>query len=63
MSDHVMSERERYQRCEAKSLANGGTLRAKAYDNPVPSPEWGRCNDYRFVTEYGVYWYGIGSAL
>lgn len=22
----------------------------------------GRSNDYRFVTEYNVYWYGVGSA-
>lgn len=35
--------------------ANGGNLRAEAYDNPVPSPEKGRCNDYRLVTEYIVY--------
>nr|DAH61433.1 MAG TPA: hypothetical protein [Caudoviricetes sp.] len=36
--------------------ANGENLRAKAYDNPVPSHRCGRCNDYRFVTEYDDYW-------
>lgn len=35
--------------------ANGGTLRAKAYDNPVPSLGTGRCNDYEFVTQYNHY--------
>lgn len=32
------------------------------HDNPVPSLKRGRCNDYRFITEYNVYWYGVGSA-
>lgn len=42
--------------------ANGETLRAKAYDNTVPSPNVGRCNDYEFVTQYCRYWYAVGSA-
>nr|DAN55315.1 MAG TPA: hypothetical protein [Caudoviricetes sp.]DAP53875.1 MAG TPA: hypothetical protein [Caudoviricetes sp.] len=37
------------------NLANGGNLSQKRYGNPVPSLEIGRCNDYRFVTEYGNY--------
>ena len=24
--------------------------------------QYRRSNDYRFVTEYSVYWYGVGSA-
>ena len=38
MSDHAVNAREPYQGCGQKS-ANGGTLRARAYDNPVPSPK------------------------
>ena len=44
------------------NFANRGRLRANAYDNPVPSFERGRSNDYRFVTEYIAYLYGNGSA-
>ena len=53
---------ERYQRCEAYCFANRKTLRAEAYDNPVPSLEIGRCNDYGFVTQYIIYQYDDGSA-
>lgn len=54
ISDYVVNAREPYQGCACKG-ANGGHLRAFAYDNPVPSPEMGRCNDYELVTQYSVY--------
>ena len=44
------------------SVANGGSLNEQSHGYPVPSPEMGRSNDYRFVTEYGTYRYGVGSA-
>lgn len=61
MSDCAVSAGEPCQGCVLRD-ANGETLRAQAYDNPVPSLGRGRCNDYRPVTEYGVYWHDAGSA-
>ena len=62
VSDYAVSAGEPYQGCVCCADANGGTLRVNTYDNPVPSLERGRCNDYRFVTEYNGYWYAAGSA-
>lgn len=63
MSDCAVNEREPYQGCGRKS-ANGETLNGiQPHDNPVLSRYCGKCNDYRFVTEYSAYRYGIGSAL
>ena len=36
-------------------IANRGNLNKKLHGYPVPSLERGRSNDYRLVTEYGIY--------
>lgn len=48
---------------EHKALLTGELQTVNRGQSRAKPTKVGRCNDYRPVTEYGVYWYGIGSAL